>query len=105
MAKGVNKSKILSITIASLLVVSFSGQNVLGYGGPPAQSSSGNYTILQKREASTRLVFSLICLDRLQSDVLALLGFDLQTSKRYSTMSLHSLDFSDYNQGGYCEKT
>lgn len=45
MSKGVNNTKILSIAICSLLVVSFSGQNVLGYGGPPAQSSSGNYTI------------------------------------------------------------
>ena len=40
-----NNTKILSIAIASLLVVSFSGQNVLGYGGPPTQSSSGNFTI------------------------------------------------------------
>ena len=63
-----------------------------------------NYTILQKKIGVTRLVFSLICLDRLQSDGLVLLGFDLQTSKRYSMTSLDSLYFSDYNQGGYCEK-
>ncbi len=29
----------------SLLVVSFSGQNALGYGGPPEQSSANNYTV------------------------------------------------------------
>ena len=29
----------------SLLVMSFSGQNALGYGGPPEQSSANNYTV------------------------------------------------------------
>ena len=40
-----NKIKILSIVVCSLLVVSFSGNGALGYGGPPVQSSSGNYTV------------------------------------------------------------
>ncbi len=57
----VNKTKILSIAICSLLVVSFSGQNVFGYGGPPAQSSSGNYTIeIYSDEKSYNLGDSLV---------------------------------------------
>ena len=40
-----NNTKIFSLAICSILVLSVSGQNVLGYGGPPAQNSSGNYTI------------------------------------------------------------
>ena len=38
-------SKILIITIVSLMVVSSSGSIALGYGGPPEQSSSNNYTV------------------------------------------------------------
>jgi hypothetical protein len=37
-------NKIFIVTVMSLLVVSL-GQNALGYGGPPAQSSAGNYTV------------------------------------------------------------
>ena len=33
------------IITMSLLVVSFSGQSALGYGGPPEQSSTNNYTV------------------------------------------------------------
>ena len=40
-----SKVKILSIITLSLLVGISSGQQVLGYGGPPEQSSSGNYTV------------------------------------------------------------
>ena len=36
--------KIFVITVISVLVVSL-GQPVLGYGGPPAQSSANNYTV------------------------------------------------------------
>ena len=41
---GMKFNKFLIITAMSVLVLSF-GQNSLGYGGPPAQSSSGNYTV------------------------------------------------------------
>jgi len=42
----VNKIKFLSVTVMSLLVVSSLGQQALGqYGGAPAQSSAGNYTV------------------------------------------------------------
>ena len=37
-------NKIFLITAMSVLVLSL-GQNALGYGGPPAQSSAGNYTV------------------------------------------------------------
>ena len=37
-------NKIFTITVMSVLVFSL-GQNAMGYGGPPAQSSSGNYTV------------------------------------------------------------
>ena len=37
--------KFFSLVICSLLVLSISSQNVLGYVGPPAQSSSGNYNV------------------------------------------------------------
>ena len=37
-------NKIFIITAMSLLIVSL-GQDALGYGGPPAQSSAGNYTV------------------------------------------------------------
>ena len=37
-------NKIFIITAMSLLVVSL-GQNALGYGAPPAQSSAGNYMV------------------------------------------------------------
>ena len=37
-------NKIFLITAMSLLVLSL-GQPVLGYGGPPAQSSAGNFTV------------------------------------------------------------
>ena len=40
-----SKVKILSIIALSLFVGISSGQHVLGYGGPPEQSSSGNYTV------------------------------------------------------------
>lgn len=41
-----NKIKFLSVTVMSLLVVSSLGQQALGqYGGAPAQSSAGNYTV------------------------------------------------------------
>ncbi len=41
-----NKIKILTITAMSLLVVASLGQQALGqYGGAPAQSSAGNYTV------------------------------------------------------------
>ncbi|MFB5612107.1 MAG: hypothetical protein ACE5RL_02270 [Nitrosarchaeum sp.] len=33
------------ITLISILVISSLGQQVLGYGGPPEQNSSGNYTV------------------------------------------------------------
>jgi len=33
------------ISIVSLIIVISSGQSVLGYGGPPEQSSSNNYTV------------------------------------------------------------
>ncbi len=38
-------NKIFIITVISLFVVSSSGQMVLGYGGPPEQSSANNYTV------------------------------------------------------------
>jgi len=38
-------NKIFIITVISLLVVSVSEQAVLGYGGPPEQSSANNYTV------------------------------------------------------------
>ena len=37
-------NKIFTITVMSVLVLSL-GQSALGYGGPPAQSSAGNYTV------------------------------------------------------------
>jgi len=37
--------KIFAISIISLILISSSGQSVLGYGGPPEQSSSNNYTV------------------------------------------------------------
>ena len=37
--------KIFIITIVSLIIVISSGQSVLGYGGPPEQSSANNYTV------------------------------------------------------------
>ena len=37
--------KFFIISIISILVVSSSGQMVLGYGGPPEQSSSNNFTV------------------------------------------------------------
>ena len=37
-------NKIFIITVMSLLVVSL-GQQTFGYGGPPEQSSAGNYTV------------------------------------------------------------
>ncbi len=37
--------KIFIITIVSLIMVISSGQSVLGYGGPPEQSSANNYTV------------------------------------------------------------
>ena len=41
----VNKSKILVISLISIFTISSLGQHALGYGGPPEQSSSGNYTL------------------------------------------------------------
>jgi len=42
----VNKIRFLSVTLMSLLVVASLGQQALGqYGGAPAQSSAGNYTV------------------------------------------------------------
>jgi hypothetical protein len=38
-------NKIFIITAMSLLVVSSLGQHALGYGGPPEQSSAGNYSV------------------------------------------------------------
>jgi hypothetical protein len=38
-------NKIFIITAMSLLVISSLGQHALGYGGPPEQSSAGNYTV------------------------------------------------------------
>jgi hypothetical protein len=40
-----NSTRICIITLISVFLVSSSGQMVLGYGGPPAQSSSNNYTV------------------------------------------------------------
>lgn len=41
-----NKIRFLSVTLMSLLVVASLGQQALGqYGGAPAQSSAGNYTV------------------------------------------------------------
>ncbi len=37
--------KIFIISIISLILISSSGQSVLGYGGPPEQSSANNYTV------------------------------------------------------------
>ncbi len=37
-------NKIFLTSVMSILVLSL-GQNALGYGGPPAQSSAGNYTV------------------------------------------------------------
>ncbi len=37
--------KIFIISIISLILISSSGQLVLGYGGPPEQSSANNYTV------------------------------------------------------------
>ncbi len=37
--------RILILTLASLIIVISSGQSVMGYGGPPEQSSSNNYTV------------------------------------------------------------
>lgn len=37
--------KIFTISIISLILISSSGQSVLGYGGPPEQSSANNYTV------------------------------------------------------------
>jgi hypothetical protein len=37
--------KIFAISVISLILVSSSGQSVFGYGGPPVQSSSNNYTV------------------------------------------------------------
>ena len=37
-------NKIFLFSVMSILVLSL-GQNALGYGGPPAQNSSGNYTV------------------------------------------------------------
>jgi len=39
------KFNFIFIIVMSLLVISFSGQNALGYGGPPEQSSANNYTV------------------------------------------------------------
>jgi len=33
------------VTVVSLIVISSSGQMALGYGGPPEQSNSNNYTV------------------------------------------------------------
>ena len=38
-------NKIFIITVISLFIVSSSGSVALGYGGPPEQSSSNNYTV------------------------------------------------------------
>ena len=38
-------NKIFIITAMSLFVISSLGQHALGYGGPPEQSSAGNYTV------------------------------------------------------------
>ena len=38
-------NKIFVIAIMSLFLVSVLGQQVLGYGGPPEQSISGNYVV------------------------------------------------------------
>jgi hypothetical protein len=40
-----DSKRIFIITIISVILVSSSGQMVLGYGGPPEQSSSNNYTV------------------------------------------------------------
>jgi hypothetical protein len=40
-----NSTRICIITLISVFLVSSSGQMVLGYGGPPEQSSSNNYTV------------------------------------------------------------
>ena len=45
MCKWVNITKFFSFAICSILILSVSSQTVLGYGGPPAQNSSGNYTV------------------------------------------------------------
>ena len=37
--------KVFAISIISLILISSSGQSVLGYGGPPEQSSANNYTV------------------------------------------------------------
>ena len=37
--------KIFIITIVSLIIIISSGQSVLGYGGPPEQSSANNYAV------------------------------------------------------------
>ena len=37
--------QIFIISIISLIIVISSGQSVMGYGGPPEQSSSNNYTV------------------------------------------------------------
>jgi len=37
--------QIFVITLVSLIIVISSGQSVMGYGGPPEQSSSNNYTV------------------------------------------------------------
>ena len=39
------KISLFFVITVSLLLVSFSGQNALGYGGPPEQSSANNYTV------------------------------------------------------------
>jgi len=39
------KLNFIFIIVVSLLIVSFSGQYVLGYGGPPEQTSANNYTV------------------------------------------------------------
>ncbi len=37
--------RIFIISIVSLIIVISSGQSVMGYGGPPEQSSANNYTV------------------------------------------------------------
>ena len=39
------KFNFLFVIGISLLIISFSGQNALGYGGPPEQNSANNYTV------------------------------------------------------------
>jgi len=38
-------NKISIISVISLLLVASLGQQALGYGGPPEQSSAGNFTV------------------------------------------------------------